>query len=242
MRILAFDAAGKGLSVAVVEEGRVLAEAGLNVGLTHSQRLLPLVQSLLAAADIAPDTLDMVAVTNGPGSFTGLRIGLATAKGLAETWGVPLAAVSTLAAVAYAARGMGALICPMLDARRNEVYTALYDAAGGEIWQPQAIAPDELADRLAGLAADVILVGDAAALYWDMMQDKLGDRVRLTPPERRLWGAVGCGFIALARPDLAENAAAAQAFYLRLSEAERNRLAKEAKEKEAREQKDGVGV
>ena len=240
MRILAFDAAGKGLSVAVVEEGRVLAEAGLNVGLTHSQRLLPLVQSLLSAADVAPGTIGMVAVTNGPGSFTGLRIGLATAKGLAETWGVPLTVVSTLAAVAYAVRGMGALICPMLDARRNEVYTALYDAEGGEIWQPQAVAPDVLAARLAELSVDVVLVGDAAALYWDMMSEKLGGRVRLASPERRLWGAVGCGFIALEKPGLADTPAAAQAFYLRLSEAERNRLAKEAKEREAKE--NGAGL
>ncbi len=234
MRVLAFDAAGKGLSVAVAEPGKVLAEAGLNVGLTHSQRLLPVVQSLLLAADIAPETLDMVAVTNGPGSFTGLRIGLATAKGLAEIWGVPLAPVSTLAAVAYAVRGMGALICPMLDARRNEVYTALYDADGREIWPPQAIAPDMLADKLAGLGRDVVLAGDAAELYFAMMQETLGGQVRLAPPERRLWGAAGCAFAALEQPDLAVAPADVQAFYLRLSEAERNRL--------AREKAEGTGV
>ncbi len=240
MRILAFDAAGKGLSAAIIEDGRVLAEAGLNVGLTHSQRLLPLLQALMQAADIEAESIDMVAVTNGPGSFTGLRIGLSTAKGLAAAWGVPLAAVSTLSAVSYAVRGMGSLICPMLDARRNEVYTALYDADGAEIWEPQAIAPDKLAEKLLELldglddedAADsVILVGDAAAIYWDMMREKLGDKVRLAPAERRFWGAVGCAFLAAEDPAVAGEAAAAQAFYLRLSEAERNRLERLAKEK-----------
>ena len=105
MKILAVDAAGKALSVAVAEDGRIVASAALNVGLTHSQRLLPLLQSLLAAADLSLAEIDMLAVVNGPGSFTGLRIGMSTAKGLAWALQKPLLPVCTLEAAAYNALG-----------------------------------------------------------------------------------------------------------------------------------------
>lgn len=233
MKVLAIDAAGKGLSLAVAEEDRLIASATLNVGLTHSQRLLPMLQAMLEAAGLTVKDMDMIAVVNGPGSFTGLRIGIATAKGLAEGAKKPLLTVSTLEAEAYAVRGMGGYICPLLDARRNEVYTALYDNSGTEIWQPMAISPDGLAERLNELIdkqADenqrIVLVGDAAALYIDKLKERVHCKVLLSPPERRLFGAFGCAFWALERADRAAAPEVAQAFYLRLSEAERNRLAK----------------
>lgn len=235
MKVLAVDAAGKSLSLAIAEEDKLIASATLNVGLTHSQRLLPMLAALLDSAAMQVGDMDMVAVVNGPGSFTGLRIGIATAKGLAEAAGKPLVTVSTLEAEAYAARGMGAYICPLLDARRNEVYTALYDETGAEVWPAQALAPDVLAARLNDFAAEnagarFVLVGDAAALYIDKMQELVAAPVLLTPPERRLFGACGCAFLALERADKAAPPEQAQAFYLRLSEAERNRLAKLAAE------------
>lgn len=231
MKVLAIDAAGKSLSLAVAEPDKLLASAVLNVGLTHSQRLLPLLSSLLDAAALSLADIDLIAVTNGPGSFTGLRIGLATAKGLAAGRNLPLLTVSTLEAEAYAARGMGAYICPLLDARRNEVYTALYTADGAEVWPPLAIAPAELTKRLNAWAAEqdgarFILVGDAAALYAAEIGGAAAAEVQLAPPERRLFGAYGCAFLALQRAEQAEPPERAQAFYLRLSEAERNRLAK----------------
>lgn len=231
MKVLAIDAAGKSLSVALAEEDKLIASATLNVGLTHSQRLLPLLKSLLESAAVGMQEVDMVAVVNGPGSFTGLRIGIATAKGLAEGCGVKLLTVSTMEAEAYAVRGMGAYICPMSDARRNEVYTALYDEGGAEILPPMAISPEKLAARLNEFAEgkpDVrfILVGDAADLYIDRMNETVNAELLLAPPERRLYGAVGCAFLALSRSEQAGAPEQAQAFYLRLSEAERNRLAK----------------
>lgn len=231
MRVLAIDAAGKALSLAVAEPDKLVASAALNVGLTHSERLLPLLSSMLDAAGLGLQDMDMLAVCSGPGSFTGLRIGLATAKGLAEGAGLPLVTISTLEAEAYAVRGMGAYICPMLDARRNEVYTALYTAEGAEVWPPMAVPPQELAGRLHKLAAEqpgarFVLVGDAAELYIDAMRREIGAEVLLAPPERRLFGAFGCAFLALQRPEQAAPPERAQAFYLRLSEAERNRLAK----------------
>ena len=203
-KVLGIDTAGKGLSLAVAEGDKLLASACLNVGLTHSQRLLPLLAALLEGAALRPADIDLIAVTNGPGSFTGLRIGLATAKGLAAGLGCKLLPVSTLEAAAYAVRGMGAYICPVLDARRNEVYTALYTPEGAELWPPVALAPEKLAEQLREfLAANqpqrVMFVGDAAELYIEKFLAAL-------PPER------------------------AEAFYLRLSEAERNRNARLAAE------------
>lgn len=235
MKVLAVDAAGKSLSLAIAEEDRLIASATLNVGLTHSQRLLSLLAALLDAAAMQVSDMDMIAVVNGPGSFTGLRIGIATAKGLAEAAGKPLVTVSTLEAEAYAVRGMGAYICPLLDARRNEVYAALYDETGAEIWPAQAIAPGELAARLDEFAAAndgacFVLVGDAAGLYINKMQELVAAPVLIAPPERRLFGACGCAFLALNRAEQAAPPEQAQAFYLRLSEAERNRLAKLAAE------------
>ncbi len=241
MIILAVDAAGKGLSVAVADADavRILASAGLNVGLTHSQRLLPLLQSLLAAADLDLRQVDALAVVNGPGSFTGLRIGVATAKGLAWALQKPLLAVSTLEAAAYNALSGGwqpdTLACPVLDARRNEVYTALY--AGGEagrlspreIWPPAAISPAALADKLLAELApgqQVVFAGDAAELIFADMQAALGGRAHLAPSERRFFHACACALLAGERREQAKPPAEVRAFYLRASEAERNRLAR----------------
>ncbi len=251
MTILAVDAAGKGLSVAVAAEGRILANAALNVGLTHSQRLLPLLESLLKAADLSLAELNALAVVSGPGSFTGLRIGVATAKGLAWALQKPLLAVSTLEAAAYNALpgyvDENILACPVLDARRNEVYTALYagrpTAAGWtrpeQLWPPQAVSPADLAVKLAATLAEgqrVVLTGDAAELIYADMWAALGARVILAPPERRCFNASACALLAeeqfKADPGQASLPAEVSAFYLRASEAERNRLARLAAEKE----------
>ena len=226
-KILGIDAAGKGLSLAVAEGDKLLASACLNVGLTHSQRLLPQLAAMLDAAALTMQDIDLIAVTNGPGSFTGLRIGLATTKGLAEGRGIKLLPVSTLEAEAYAVRGLGAYICPVLDARRNEVYTALYTPEGAEIWLPAALSPQALAEKLREFLSgnsphQVIFVGDAADLYIAQMRQE--------PPERRLFGALGCAFLAGKRQEDALPPERAEAFYLRLSEAERNRNAKLAAE------------
>lgn len=242
MKILAVDAAGKALSVAVAEDGRILASAALNVGLTHSQRLLPLLQSLLAAADLPLAAIDLLAVVNGPGSFTGLRIGVATAKGLAWALQKPLLPVSTLEAAAYNALGAGQpdlLACPVLDARRNEVYTALFAPGSGRepqpLWPPQAISPQALADKLLAEAAGrrVVFAGDAAELIFAEMQARLGDLAVLAPPERRCFNACACALLAGERAEQAKPPAEVGAFYLRASEAERNRLAKLAAEAKA---------
>ena len=234
-KILGIDAAGKGLSLAVAEGDKLLASACLNVGLTHSQRLLPQLAAMLDAAALTMQDIDLIAVTNGPGSFTGLRIGLATAKGLAGGRGIKLLPVSTLEAEAYAVRGMGAYICPVLDARRNEVYTALYTPEGAEIWLPAALSPQALAEKLREFLSgnsphQVIFVGDAADLYIAQMRQELPGAVLIAPPERRLFGALGCAFLAGKRQEDALPPERAEAFYLRLSEAERNRNAKLAAE------------
>lgn len=252
MRFLSVDAAGKGLSLAVVDYDlvgglRVLAYGGINAGLTHSQRLLPLLDSLMSGAGVELGSLEAVAVVNGPGSFTGLRIGLATAKGLAWGLGLPVAAISTLEAAAYNAYAPGlgedTLLCPVLDARRGEVYCALYKAGEAgqtgieELWPAMALAPGELAGRLAEVLAGenrpgayrrVILAGDACELIYEEMREQLAGRVLLAAPERRFFNAAGCAMAAgrLLAAGKGKPPAEVGAFYLRASEAERNRLAK----------------
>ena len=126
MKILALDSSGLVASVAVVEDEKLLAEYTVNYKKTHSQTLLPMLDELTRMLDLELDTIDAVAVSGGPGSFTGLRIGSATAKGLGLALKKPLIHVPTLDAMAYNLWGSDALICPIMDARRNQVYTGVY--------------------------------------------------------------------------------------------------------------------
>ena len=129
MRILAFESSAKAASVALTEDGRLVAEYFENSGLTHSRTLMQMAADLLRSCDVAPEGVDAVAVAAGPGSFTGVRIGVAAAKGFA--WGreIPCFGVSTLEAMAFAAGRARGLLCAVMDARRGEVYNALFDAA-----------------------------------------------------------------------------------------------------------------
>lgn len=126
MKILALDSSGMVASVAIVEEENVLAEYTLNYKKTHSQTLLPMLDEIANQIDLDLDTIDAIAVAAGPGSFTGLRIGSATAKGLGLALDKPIIPVPTVDGLAYNLYGIESLICPLMDARRNQVYTGLY--------------------------------------------------------------------------------------------------------------------
>ncbi len=128
MYILAIESSGNVASAAVAEDSKILAEYTVNIGKTHSQTLLPMIDRVLTDAEMSVNDVSAIAVSRGPGSFTGLRIGSATAKGLAASAGIPIADVPTLEALAVGVGNAGGrLICPVIDARRNEVYTALYE-------------------------------------------------------------------------------------------------------------------
>lgn len=176
------------VSVALVDRQKLLAEICLNSKQYHSRRLLLVISTLLEEADVKFNDLAGIAVALGPGSFTGLRIGLATAKGLAHASGKPLVAIPTLDGLALNAAGAHGLICPVLVARRQEVYTALYRWQEGELCclaSYQAVAPSSWVAQLISYGEPVYFLGDAVMPYRDVWQE-LGERAVFLPPENIL--------------------------------------------------------
>ncbi|MCL2747812.1 MAG: tRNA (adenosine(37)-N6)-threonylcarbamoyltransferase complex dimerization subunit type 1 TsaB [Oscillospiraceae bacterium] len=175
MTTLALDASSRTACVAIVRDGALLGQVYQNNGLTHSQTLMPMVSSLLRNARVPAADIDLVAVTQGPGSFTGLRIGVSTAAGLAWGWGLPCVGISSLEAAAAGVCHMGGLICAMMDARRGQVYNALFSAEGGtlggtiatmvRLTPDRAISLDALRPEILGKAP--ILVGDGWPGEWE---------------------------------------------------------------------------
>lgn len=235
MRILSIDSATKAMSLAICEEDKLIASAFLNVGKTHSQRLLPLLDDLLREGGLSLSEIDRLAVTVGPGSFTGVRIGISTAKAMAYALQKEVVPVYTLDALAYQAKGYSTVICPILDARKNEVYYGIYDREGQPLEPMGAKAPAALAAYLQenyGEAASVLFLGDGADPYFPIMQASLLQQAKLAPASIRMVLAMGAGFWALEHPEKVVSPMELQACYLRASEAEVQRQAKLAKEKE----------
>ncbi|MCI8633609.1 MAG: tRNA (adenosine(37)-N6)-threonylcarbamoyltransferase complex dimerization subunit type 1 TsaB [Lachnospiraceae bacterium] len=180
MLILGIEAAAKVAGAALYEDGRILAEQMANGALTHSETLMPMIDAVFKAAGREPEELDYIALTSGPGSFTGLRIGAATAKGLALGLGIPVIPLSTLEVLAYGASG-GMSCVPMMDARRGQVYSALY--AGEQVlMEPQAISIQELAEKLRAWGQPCMCMGDAADLYREQLSALLGAQYHIAPP------------------------------------------------------------
>ena len=172
MRILAFETSAKAASVALLEDGKLLAESYQNTGLTHSQTLMVMAQDMLNTLALTPGDVDVVAVAAGPGSFTGVRIGVAAAKGFA--WGkeLPCCAVSTLGAMAAALGIWQGYVCPVMDARRNQVYNALFHVSRGNsqrIREDRAISLADLGEELKNLEEPIFLVGDGSILCYNTL-------------------------------------------------------------------------
>jgi len=233
--ILAFETSAKAGSVALMDESRLLGESYCNTGLTHSQTLLSMAQDLLKSCGFAPSDVTAVAVAAGPGSFTGVRIGAAAAKGFA--WGAetPCCGVSTLEAMA---RNLGiwqGSVCCVMDARRGEVYNALFQAEDGvlsRLTEDRAVALQELAEELRNLPNPVFLVGDGADLCYNTLKDTVSGLVR--PPEHRVHQrAAGVALVArdVLLAGCTPSGGELQLNYLRLSQAERERLEREKGEK-----------
>ncbi|WP_026362338.1 tRNA (adenosine(37)-N6)-threonylcarbamoyltransferase complex dimerization subunit type 1 TsaB [Geopsychrobacter electrodiphilus] len=176
MKILALDTASSTGSVALLDGSKLIAELLLNIKATHSERLLEQVQQVLHAGALSIDELDLIAVVHGPGSFTGLRIGLATAKGLAQAAHLPVIGVSALQLLAMNLPLCPVPICVFVDARKKEVYTALFHWKNGSpaALGPELVLPPEAA--LKRLTGPVALVGDAVALYRPLIDNILGER------------------------------------------------------------------
>lgn len=231
MLLLAFETSAKAASVALFQENKLLGEAYQNTGLTHSQTLMVLAEDMLKACGYAPADVTHTAVAAGPGSFTGVRIGVAAAKGFA--WGreIPCLGVSTLEAMALGLGAYAGTVCCVMDARRSQVYNALFTADNGCVTrrtEDRAIALEELAKELAALEGPIFLVGDGSSLTYETLKTTLPSLV-LPPESRTHQRALGVGLAALAAIARGEtgDGAALKPNYLRLSQAERERLEKE---------------
>jgi tRNA threonylcarbamoyladenosine biosynthesis protein TsaB len=228
MLILAFESSAKSASAALTRDGALLGMNYQNSGLTHSRTLLPMAEDLLKNLEISLPDVDLFAVSRGPGAFTGVRIGVATVKGLAWALDKPVCGVSTLEAMAYLAlpAGEGTLVCCAMDARRSQVYNALFEIRRGvpvRLTPDRPIALEELAAELAGKYRVPYLVGDGAALCKAYFDEKGIQSTLAGEPLRyqNAWGVAA----AAARGE-AISGAELTPVYLRLSQAERERNAR----------------
>ena len=229
--LLAFETSAKAAGVALMDGQTLLGESYQNTGLTHSQTLLSMAENLIASCGKTPEAITALAVAAGPGSFTGVRIGVAAAKGFA--WGrqLPLYGVSTLEAMA---RGLGiynGLVLPTMDARRDQTYTALFRMEAGNptrLLEDSAISFEELKNSIKNYEEPIFLVGDGSILCYNTLKDAV-PRLILPPEHKMHQRAVGVALAALARIAAGNpgDGAALTPNYLRLSQAERERLARE---------------
>ena len=230
MRYLVLEASAAAASCALLENQKVLGEFFVNIPQTHSQTLLPMAQGLLDTCGVPAGAVDFFAVTHGPGSFTGLRIGMAAVKGLAWASDKPCVPVSTLEAMAWPLAHLeGVIVCAM-DARRQQIYNAVFRAGDGvltRLREDRAVSLEDAAADLAALGEPLTIVGDGAALCGDFFREK-NIPCRLAPVHLRLQSAVGVGLAACRLwPDGAVDPQALAPVYLRLSQAERERLERE---------------
>ena len=228
MKILALDSSAVAASVALCEDAELLGEYTVRNGNTHSQTLLPMVESLLSFFDLRTDDVDLFAASTGPGSFTGVRIGAATVKGLAFGTQKPCIGVSTLEALAYNLTLVNGLICPVMNARRNQVYTALFRCENGRMERllpDSAIAITELDELLNNYHEPIYLSGDG----YELTAGLLKHPIQQTPERLRHQSAYSVAQVAY-RSYLGGARTADRALfptYLRPSQAERERLERE---------------
>ena len=230
MKLLALESSAKAASCAVLSDGEPVASAWQATGLTHSRTLLPMAADLLKNSGLSLADMDAVAVAAGPGSFTGLRIGISAAKGLA--WGAekPCLGVSTLEAMAWPLCHLEGIVVCAMDARRRQIYNAVFRCENGalvRLREDRAISLEDAAADLRDLEGPMTIVGDGAALCYDYFLTA-GVPCALAPAHLRLQSAVGVGMAACRLwPQGAVSPQDLRPNYLRLSQAERERLARE---------------
>lgn len=236
MKILAIDSSGLVATVAVLEDDELIAEYTINYKKTHSETLLPMLDEIKSMIELDLNTIDAIAVAKGPGSFTGLRIGSATVKGLAYAMNVPVVPVPTVDALSMNLWGTDKLVCPIMDARRNQVYTGIYEFAGEthQVVMPQdALDVSELCDKLNAIGREVILLGDGVPVYKEQIDELLKVNHSYAPANMNRQRASSLGVLAYKyfAEGKVESADEHKPDYLRLSQAEREKLEKERLEK-----------
>lgn len=244
MKVLAIDSSGMTATVAVVEDTQTIAEYTVNFKKTHSQTLLPMIDTMGKMIELDLKSIDAIAVAGGPGSFTGLRIGSATAKGLGLALEKPLIHVPTVDGLAYNLYGCQDIICPIMDARRKQVYTGMYTFARRElegsketelvldVLEAQNASPiDELIERLNIHGRPVVFLGDGVPVYQDVIREKMRVPFSFAPASanRQRAAVVGALGIQYYKEGKFETAMEHQPDYLRVSQAERERAEKERK-------------
>ena len=234
MKILALECSATPASVAILSENKVVASCYTNVKLTHSQTLMPMVENLCKASKTNITDIDGFAISNGPGSFTGVRIGISALKGLAAAKKLPCVAVSTLRAMAENYSDTDCLVCAVMDARCSQVYNAIFDINEGQITricEDRALMCQELAEELKKLSQNekkcVIIVGDGADIFYPFVKDI--KNIKKAHPIRQYQNAVGVGFAAIKNFKNNQTLSPNELLplYLRLPQAERELKAKE---------------
>lgn len=234
MKILGIDSSGLVASVAIVEDDRLVAEYNLQYKITHSQTLLPMLEEIRNRIHLDMQTIDAIAVAAGPGSFTGLRIGAATVKGLGLALGKPIIPVPTLEGMAYNCYGTDLLVCPIMDARRNQVYTGLYIFEKEDrirmksVMEQTAEGFDELAAKLNVLGREVLFLGDGVPVFAEAMKELLRIPYHFAPAHMNRQRAASVAALGKEKFEqgIFEDAADHAPEYLRLSQAERERQEK----------------
>ena len=229
MNILALDSSGAVASVAISCDGRIRGEYSINHKLTHSETLMPMMDELIRRTEYEKDKTSVIAVAAGPGSFTGLRIGAAAAKGMAFALGCDIVPVPTLEGLCYQLREYTGLICPLMDARRAQVYSGVYSFENGSlkaVFAGEALALDEQLARLKELDRDVMFLGDGVDVHMDTLKAQMGEHCLIAPAYRRYQNAACVAMRAQDMLDEGTAAVKAEDFapeYLRRSQAERER-------------------
>ncbi len=221
MKILAIDTSALTATAAILSEDMLIGEISTTTKLTHSQTIMPMIDELLKKVSLDITDIDLFACSEGPGSFTGLRIGIGTIKGLAYGLGKPVVGVSTLEALAYNIDVTDLVICPIMDARRGQVYNGLYRYNDGElscIEEPRALSIEELCEEL---TERTIFVGDGVNVHKEKIKELLGDKAVFSSPQNLLQRAGSVAFAALKKE--AVSAEDLTAVYLRKPQAERER-------------------
>lgn len=232
MKILGLDSSGLVASVAVAEEGNLLAEYTVNYKKTHSQTLLPMLDEIVKMIELDLHTIDAIAIAKGPGSFTGLRIGSATAKGLGFALGKPLVEIPTVDGLAFNLWGSRDVVCPLMDARRNQTYTGLYEFLDGKmqvIREQCAVGIDEIIANINQLNRQVVFLGDGVPVFHEYIQENCKVPFSFAPAHmnKQRGAAVAALAFLYVQEGKVQTAAGHRPDYLRLSQAERERLAQE---------------
>jgi tRNA threonylcarbamoyladenosine biosynthesis protein TsaB len=228
MKVLAIESSSVVISVAVMDEHRLLAEYILNQERNHSSKLMPMIQEVLDSIPLALKDIDVFAVASGPGSFTGLRIGMATVKGLAQAFNRPTVGIPTLDGLAFNLACVKGLICPIMDARREQVYTSVYRWRGNapeRLEEYSAVAVKDLVEVLNKWDEPVNFCGDGIFAYRDIIESEMKNRAVFAPSTHALQRASSIAWLALktALAGDAQSYLELQPFYLRKSQAEQRR-------------------